>query len=935
MGPPVDGAYDPPRSPTSTAPSGGGGTSNGGHPPADSHPPPGARPPAPGAGDPAGATAATTGPPAPTTAGGRSWSNRPPGRPPVVTVPSPPAGPADPHRNTEGDIRAVLRIPQFRRLWLALTLSSLGDWMGLLATTALASSLQAGFSEKAYAIGSVLIVRLLPALIFGPLAGVVADRLDRRLTMVVADVLRFGLFVSIPLVGTLVWLLVASLLIECVSLFWNPAKDASVPNLVPVQRLATANTLSLITTYGSAPLAAAIFSLLATLSRTLASSVSFFKTSPLDLALYFNAVTFLVSAVVIFRLRGIGRAERHDAEVNPSFWSSITEGLRFVSHDRLVRGLVVGILGGFAGAGCVVALGRLYVQLLGGGDSAYGVLFGAVFVGLAAGMALGPRLLGDYSRSRLFGLSVTAAGVTMLLVAVVPNLVLACILVVFVGAFAGIAWVTGYTLLQAGVSDELRGRTFALVQSLVRIDLLLVLAAAPALVGLIGSHHVNLWGNLHVRTDGVTIVLLGGGLLAVAVGLFSYRQMDERSGVAVLPELWNALLGRRVVPGRPRHAGLFIALEGGEGSGKSTQAERLRSWLASSGREVVVTREPGGTALGTKLRELLLDPAARLHPRTEALLYAADRAEHVSRVIEPALARGAVVVSDRFVDSSIAYQGAGRQLGADDVAMLSRWATRSLVPDVTILLDIPAEVGLGRVRARAGMNSSVRDRVTGHEHGGAPGCGGTPDRNASGTRKAGGGDGPAPGIEAPGIDRIEAEQLSFHERVRDSFRQLAERAPDRYVVLDANCPPETVHSEIRNVVTEHLRQGREYDPVAPHPHARPAPDDPPALDTEPAVPAHPGLPPHRAVPEHPTHPPAAPSPAETSQATGPADPAGPTGPADPTGPAAPTDPAVPTDLADPADPSEGTEAGDAPDATGPADDPATVQGARQEAPCIQ
>jgi dTMP kinase len=675
------------------------------------------------------------------------------GRPPVATVPSPPG---DGPPGGEGDVRAVLRIPEFRRLWLALSLSSLGDWMGLLATTALASTLQHSFSGKAYAIGSVLIVRLLPALIFGPLSGAVADRLDRRMTMVLSDVLRFALFVTIPLVGTLEWLLIASFLVECVSLFWNPAKDASMPNLVPESQLPAANTLSLITTYGTAPVGAAVFALLSTMSRALASEVSFFRTSPVDLALYFDAGTFLVSGVVIWGLRLIGRPERGSTAAQLGFWASITEGWRFVGGDRLVRGLVIGILGGFAGAGCVVALGRLYVQILGGGDSAYGVLFGAVFVGLAGGMAMGPKLLGDYNRGRLFGLSVTAAGVTLVLVAIVPNIVLACILVVLVGGFAGIAWVTGYTLLQAEVADDLRGRTFALVQSLVRIDLLLVLAAAPAMVGLIGSHHITLWNHAKIRADGVTIVLLGGGLLAVTVGLFAYRQMDERAGVAVLPELWAALRGRRPAPVRAGHPGIFLAFEGGEGTGKTTQVDLLRAWLADvSGREVVVTREPGGTAVGTQLRALLLDPARDgLCARTEALLYAADRAEHVARVVEPALARGAIVVSDRYVDSSIAYQGAGRQLDPAEIARLSRWATEALVPDLTIMLDLAPEVGLGRARAQA----------------------------------------------AEGPDRIEAEALEFHQRVRARFLALAAADPRRYATVDATPAVADVHAAVREVV---------------------------------------------------------------------------------------------------------------------------------------
>ena len=681
------------------------------------------------------------------------------GRHPVTTVPEPNRSRRGPG-GAESEVLTVLRIPEFRRLWAALALSSFGDWMGLLATTALVTQFEQSFSGQAFALGSLLIVRLLPALIFGPLAGAIADRLDRRRTMVVADVIRCGLFISIPVVGTLQWLLIASFLVECVSLLWIPAKEASVPHLVPRERLATANTISLITTYGSAPIGAAVFSLITSVSQALGSGVSFFRDSSLDIVLYFNGLTFLVSAVVIFGLRTIGKAERTEHSAELGFWASITEGWRFVGRDKLLRGLVVGILGGFAGAGCVIALGPLYAKILGGGESAYGVLFGAVFVGLAAGFALGPKLLGDYSRTRLFGLAVTGAGITLVFVAIIPNLVLACILVVAVGTFAGIAWVTGYTLLQAEVADELRGRTFALVQSLVRIELLLVLAAAPAVVGLIGSHEIHLWGDINVRADGVTAVLLAGGLLAVSVGLFAYRQMDDRAGVAVLPELWNALRGKRTRPTRPRHAGLFVAVEGGEGAGKSTQVDLLVEWLATTGREVVVTRESGGTPVGASLRKLLLDPSVRLHARTEALLNAADRAEHVARVIEPALARGAVVVSDCYVDSSIAYQGAGRRLGADELGVISQWATHALLPDVTILLDLPVEAGL--VRALRGSGGGASDV----------------------------------GAE---------DNLAFHERVRDGFRTLAEAEPGRYVKLDASLPPDALHARIRSVVGSRLK----------------------------------------------------------------------------------------------------------------------------------
>src|SRR3954453_24240942 len=334
------------------------------------------------------------------------------------------------------DVRAVLRIPAFRRLWVALSFSSLGDWLGLLATTALAQELNRGYSPKAYAIGAVLGVRLVPSLLFGPLAGALADRLNRRVTMVVCDVIRCTLFASIPFVGSVWWLLIASFLIECASLLWIPAKEASVPNLVPKERLAAGNQLSLFSTYGSAAPAAGLFTLLSTLSTPLGDAIPFFEDRSTALALFVNAGTFLFSALTVAALSSIGRAHRTaDDGEQPGVLRSIREGFSYVRHDPLVRGLVVGILGGFAGAGTTLPVGRLYVDLLGGGDAAYGMLFGAVFLGLAAGIAGGPRLLGGYSRRRLFGISVTIGGIALTLVAISPHLVLSLVIVVFGGAF--------------------------------------------------------------------------------------------------------------------------------------------------------------------------------------------------------------------------------------------------------------------------------------------------------------------------------------------------------------------------------------------------------------------------------------------------------------------------------------------------------------------
>ncbi len=648
--------------------------------------------------------------------------------------------------------RAVLRNAMFRKLYTALALSSFGDWLGFLATTALATQLVDSFQGKAYATGGVLVFRLLPAVLFGPLAGAFADRWDRRWTMVVCDCLRFTLFLSIPLVGSvadrstsLLYLLIASFLIETVSLFWIPAKEASVPNLVPREQLEGANQLTLIATYGSAPVAAAVFALLSLLSRALGSGFEYFRTGPVDLALYVNAATFLFAAVTVFRLRDLpspGRHERVPGEKPPSVVASLTEGLRFMGRTPLARGLLVGMLGALAAGGAIIAQGKLFAEsVLGGGDAAYGLLFGSMFLGIAAGVALGPRAMGDLSRRRVFGPSIVGAGASLVFMSLVPNLFLATVATVLVGAFAGVAYVVGITLLGLEIEDELRGRMFGLVQSLMRIDLLLVTATTPFIAGAIGTRE----GPLGISINGVSVTLLVGGLLALVVGVVSFRQMDDRPGVPLRRDLQKRLQRRPTVR---THAGTFVALEGGEGAGKSTQLRLLEQWLTARGHDVVVTREPGATPAGQRIRALLLDPATgRLAPRAEAMLYAADRAQHVAEVVVPALGRGAVVLTDRYVDSSLAYQGAGRELAVDEVRRLSQWATDGLRPDLVVLLDVDPVVGLQRA-----------------------------------------GDVP---------DRIEAESLDFHRRVRAGFLHLAEDDPERYVVVDADQPPEQVLAQVQ------------------------------------------------------------------------------------------------------------------------------------------
>jgi dTMP kinase len=645
-----------------------------------------------------------------------------------------------------GASSGVLSIKPFRRLWIALSLSSFGDWLSILALTALAGSLTKGSAEN-YAIGGVLVVKLLPALIFGPLAGAVADRFDRRTTMVIADILRFSLFLSIPIVGRLDWLYIATFLVEVVTLFWIPAKEATVPNLVPNDKLEKANQISLISTYGSAPVAAGTFSVLALISGVVFDN----PRQQADLALYINAVTFLISAITIFSLREI---PKQGGKVSvPSILKQIVAGWRFVGSTPMVRGLTVGIVGAFAAGGAVIGIAKTYVKALGGGNAAYGVVFGMVFVGMAVGMFLGPRILKDFSRRRLFGLAIIGSGIALALIAVIQNLVIVSLLTALLGAGAGIAWVIGYTLVGLEVDDSLRGRTWAFLQSLVRVVLLLTVAAVPFIAGAVGEHRIKVAKNGVYHFDGPNAVLLIGALVAVIVGLLAYKQMDDRKGIPLTRDLMAALRGEEYTPEEPGHGerGVFLAFEGGEGAGKTTQARLLAIWLRDQGFDVVTTREPGSTKIGMRLRALLLDKeTSGLSARAETLLYAADRAQHVAEVIRPALQRGAIVVTDRYVDSSLAYQGAGRELKVKDIAEVNRWATGGLTPDLTIILDVPSDVGLGRFASPA--------------------------------------------------DRMESEPREFHERVRRGFRALAEAEPHRYLVIDGTQPQAEITRQIHDRV---------------------------------------------------------------------------------------------------------------------------------------
>ncbi len=634
---------------------------------------------------------------------------------------------------------------------------SLGDWLNIIAITAFAAYLtrDSGYQAQSLAIGGVFVVKMLPAVLLGPLAGAFADRFDRRLTMFFSDLLRFALVLSIPLVGSYQWIIVATFLVECVNLFWVPAKDATVPNLVPKERLEEANQLNLLVTYGTAPVAAALFAVISVVVEVVGKAVPSLAWEPAHPALVINALAYLVSAFLIFTLKSIPK--EHTTRVStPSMLRQIVEGWRYVGANRMVRGLVIGMLGAFAAGGAVIGIAKVYVVTLGGGDAAYGMVFAAVFIGMALGIFFGPRLLSELSRRRLFGLAIITAGIVLAATALIHNLVIVVMLVVVLGACAGIAWIIGYTLIGLEVEDSLRGRTFSFLQSLARVTLLLVVAVAPALAGLFGKHRFSIGAGVVYNFDGPNLVMLIGAVVAVAVGMLALRHMDDRRDVPIGSDLMAALRGERFVPETADQSrGLFIAFEGGEGSGKTTQSRLVAIWLRDQGFDVVQTREPGSTKVGMRLRAILLDAAHQgLSARAETLLYAADRAEHVEKVIRPALYRGAMVTCDRYVDSSLAYQGAGRELEPQDVAKVNSWATSGLVPDLTVLIDVPPSVGLSRLGSPA--------------------------------------------------DRIESEPLQFHERVRREFRALAAADPDRYLVVDGLQSQEEISRLIQDRVREIL-----------------------------------------------------------------------------------------------------------------------------------
>lgn len=644
----------------------------------------------------------------------------------------------------------LFKIPSYNRLWRAMLVSSLGDWIGFVAVTDLARRL--GGARAGYAITGVMLARLLPSVVFGPLAGVFVDRFDRKKLMVIADISRGVGYATMPLLGSLWGIYVLSFGLECMSLLWTPARDASIPNLVSRRQLTNANSIALVTSYGTLPLGGIVFTALAGISLGLAGAVPYLGESPEALALWLNGLTFAFSAWMIWGLdlrdrRPIGKLRAGQA------WADLVEGIRFLRDHPFQRAMTSGIVLAFVGVGSVIAIGPLFAgNTLGAGTTGWGILVTSVGVGLALGMVSLGWIGKVVEKETLFPLAMVGTAGLLVVLAAMPNIALAALVTAVLGAGTGVTWVTGYTMLQENISDEFRGRTFATLTVLVRVGILASLAGFPALADAVGNHRLGLFG-VSIELAGTRIALWGGAGIALAAGLFARRGLRRSRRSRPQPLALRPDLRRGDRPG------IFIVFEGVEGSGKGTQVTRAREYLESIGFEVLVTREPGGTELGERLRQTLLDRDQTLDARAEALLFAAGRAQHVVSVIRPALEKGKVVLCDRYVDSSLAYQGHGRGLGEHDVLSLSAWATQGLFPDLVILLNLDPETGLARAE-------------------GEP-------------------------------DRFESESEDFHMKVADAFLHIADEHPERFVVVDGGGSTDEVHERVRQALDRFLKRSED------------------------------------------------------------------------------------------------------------------------------
>ncbi|MFI1168367.1 dTMP kinase [Streptomyces sp. NPDC020801] len=686
----------------------------------------------------------------------------------------------------ERAVRALLRRPQLKRLWSAQLVGGIGDTLALLVLVLLAlqaaiaeGSFGGGYRGVAFAVAAVFGARILATVLFGavllgPLTSLTSQEgpLDRRWTMVGADGVRAALLIVAPLWidwtpdDALAFLLVTVFVAGVAERFWTVCRESAAPALLPApppegatvrplpDHMDALRRLSLRTNFVAIPLAAAALVAASLFNNLLGTGIDWFDQHQAALGAYVAAGLFAASLSVLTYLELPGtRTPRARSPLEglrrPKTGTGVDKG-RTGAIPLLVLASA-SVAGAIAAAVSVCAL---HAKDLGGGPVLYGLAVLALTGGVVVGIRTAPRALVSLSRRRLLALAIALTGVALLAAGLVPDVTTVLLILALAGAGAGVAANTGHALLDQEAEDYRRPRMTEHLHAVVRVFVALGAVLAPVVAAGIGPHRLEN-GRFVFAHGGAAFTLMLVGALLLPVAALVLAKVDDRSGVPLRQDLVDALRGGDDPVTAPAASGFFIALEGGDGAGKSTQAEALADWIRAKGHEVVLTREPGATPVGKRLRSILLDVSSQgLSHRAEALLYAADRAEHVDTVVRPALERGAVVITDRYVDSSVAYQGAGRDLSPTEIARISRWATNGLVPHLTVLLDVSPE--------------TARERFT----------------------------------EAP--DRLESEPAEFHARVRSGFLTLAAADPGRYLVVDAGQEPESVTTVVRHRLDQML-----------------------------------------------------------------------------------------------------------------------------------
>jgi dTMP kinase len=679
----------------------------------------------------------------------------------------------------ERAVRALLRHQPLRRLWSAHLVGSTGDALALLVLVLLGyqaavaeGALGGGYRGAAFAVAAVVGARLLASVLFGavllgPLTALTGPSgpLDRRWTMIGADGLRIALLVIAPLwidwvPASALWYLLGTVFVTgAAERLWTIGREGAAPALLPApplegaavrplpDHLGALRRLSQRTSFLAVPAAAAVLLVATLVGNLLGAGIDWFTLHQAALGSYVAAGLFAASVTVLYAMALPGGATPRPR--------SPLEGLRRpktgTEEGKGRTGVLpLLVLASATVAGAIAAaasLSVLHAYDLGGGPATYALLILALSGATAVGIRTAGSVLPVLSRRRLLALAIAVTGVALIAMGLVPDTATVLFLAVLAGYAAGVAANTGHTLIDQETEEPRRARTTEHLQATARVAMGIGALAAPLLAAAIGPHRLAS-GEFVFAHGGAAFTLALVGALLLPVAALVLAKTDDRAGVPLRRDLRDALRGSDPVQA-PSPTGFFIALEGGDGAGKSTQVQALAEWIRAKGHEVVVTREPGATPIGKRLRSILLDvSSAGLSNRAEALLYAADRAEHVDSLVRPALERGAIVLSDRYIDSSVAYQGAGRDLSPTEIARISRWATDGLVPHLTVVLDVSPE--------------TARERFT----------------------------------EAP--DRLESEPPEFHARVRAGFLALAAADPSRYLVVDAGQEPEAVTTVVRH-----------------------------------------------------------------------------------------------------------------------------------------